>query len=185
MAPSSSTAPNDAAQDQAPASMQERINKLESLVLDLMHQTSPSSYYGSFRHTEKIVSYVSSSHWAAVLDSIVDLRNHLSEEEDTILPVPDLTRANSEIVKPQLFYSGQLDDTVASIISNLPPRPTVDRLLSRYFNDLDIAPRVAHSGQFLAESFGVSGKCISRVDRPHVQHHLPVDASPTNIPNAA
>ncbi|KAM3517821.1 hypothetical protein NHJ13051_008664, partial [Beauveria bassiana] len=195
MAPSSSTAPNDAAQDQAPASMQERINKLESLVLDLMHQTSPSSStspmpplppdrvcqsgthssrldaesetadvsasfrdeslssldYGSFRHTEKIVSYVSSSHWAAVLDSIVDLRNHLSEEEDTILPVPELTRANSEIVKPQLFYSGQLDDTVASIISNLPPRPTVDRLLSRYFNDLDIAPGVVHSGQFLAE----------------------------------
>ncbi|KAM3521881.1 hypothetical protein MY4038_008849 [Beauveria bassiana] len=195
MAPSSSTAPNDTAQDQAPASMQERINKLESLVLDLMHQTSPSSStspmpplppdqvcqsgthssrldaesetadvsasfrdeslssfdYGSFRHTEKIVSYVSSSHWAAVLDSIVDLRNHLSEEEDTILPVPELTRANSEIVKPQLFYSGQLDDTVASIISNLPPRPTVDRLLSGYFNDLDIAPGVVHSGQFLAE----------------------------------
>ncbi|KAM0740598.1 hypothetical protein ACQRIT_005782 [Beauveria bassiana] len=201
MAPSSSTAPNDAAQDQAPASMQERINKLEGLVLDLMHQTSPSSStspmpplppdqvcqsgthssrldagsetadvsasfrdeslssldYGSFRHTEKIVSYVSSSHWAAVLDSIVDLRNHLSEEEDTILPVLELTRANSEIVKPQLFYSGQLDDTVASIISNLPPRPTVDRLLSRYFNDLDIAPGVVHSGQFLAEP-GHEGK---------------------------
>ncbi|KAM3460452.1 hypothetical protein NHJ6243_005947 [Beauveria neobassiana] len=195
MAPSSSTAPNDAAQEQAPASMQDRINKLESLVLDLMHQTSPSSSaspmpplppdqgcqsgthssrldaesktagvsasfhdvspspsdYGSFRHTEKVVSYVSSSHWTAVLDSIIDLRNHLAQEEDTILPVSELTRANSKIVKPQLFYSGQLDDTVASIISNLPPRPTVDRLLSRYFNDLDIAPGVVHSGQFLAE----------------------------------
>ncbi len=102
--------------------------------------TSPSpSDHRSFRHNEKVVSYVSSSHWAAVLDSITDLRNHLAQD-DTKLPVPESTTSQAESVKLQLFYSGQLDDTVASIISYLPPRPTVDRLVSRYFNDLDIAP---------------------------------------------
>ncbi|XWW93081.1 hypothetical protein V2A60_001009 [Cordyceps javanica] len=176
--------------------MQDRINKLESLVLDLMHQGSSSSHtspmpitqhspdpgcqpgrrlsrsdadsetvvvsescrdmspspsdYGSFRHKEKVVSYVSSSHWAAVLDSITDLRNHLAQE-DTTLPVPESMRPRAETVKPQLFYSGQLEDTPASIIGCLPSRSTVDRLVSRYFNDLDIAPGVVHSGQFLTE----------------------------------
>ncbi|ATY61554.1 fungal specific transcription factor domain [Cordyceps militaris] len=191
--------PNDTTPDQAPANMQDRINKLENLVLDLMHQASPSSRtspmpvaqhspseqgcpsathllrldtesetvavsesrrdvspspsdYGSFRHREKVVSYVSSSHWAAVLDSITDLRNHLAQEEDTTLQDAELARPQTEILKPQLFYSGgHLDGTITSIIRCLPPRPTIDRLLSRYFNDLDIAPGVVHSGQFLAE----------------------------------
>ncbi len=31
-------------------------------------------------------------------------------------------------------------ETPASIIKSLPPRPVVDRLVSRYFNVLDIAP---------------------------------------------
>ncbi|KAJ4150246.1 hypothetical protein LMH87_011004 [Akanthomyces muscarius] len=150
-------------QDQARANLQDRINKLESLVLDLMHQansssrspmhgtqpsppapasvaesrldTSPSpSDHRSFRHNEKVVSYVSSSHWAAVLDSITDLRNHLAQD-DTKLPVPESTTSQAESVK----------------LHCLPPRPTVDRLVSRYFNDLDIAPGVVHSGQFLTE----------------------------------
>lgn len=75
---------------------------------------SPSpSDYGSFRNKEKAVSYVSSSHWAAVLDSITDLRNHLAQEEDAALQTPESIRQETETVKPQLFYSGKLDSTVA------------------------------------------------------------------------
>ncbi|KAJ6014617.1 hypothetical protein N7540_009208 [Penicillium herquei] len=44
-----------------------------------------------------------------------------------------------------------MHETSASILKYLPPRHTVDRLVSRYFNSLDIAPGIVHSGKFLRE----------------------------------
>ncbi|KAI3340327.1 fungal-specific transcription factor domain protein [Ustulina deusta] len=139
--------------------MQDRIDQLENLVLGLLHQTAPSSGdhrahlgpspsemdseraiiagsetprdvlltpsdHGSIRIQQTVVNYVSSSHWAAPLASFP---------------------------KPQLFYCRLMYETPASIIKSLPPRPVVDRLVSRYFNVLDIAPGVVHSSHFLRE----------------------------------
>ncbi|EAW07625.1 fungal specific transcription factor domain-containing protein [Aspergillus clavatus NRRL 1] len=178
--------------------MQDRINQLESLVLELMHQTesrpressfedlqhmtpdqrarsnrfdprenleratvvgyetqhdvSPSpSDYGSFRTPETGVNYVSSSHWAAVLDSITDLRNHIARDEEAHPRMLDPVQPPASFPKPQLLYSCAMHETSASILKSLPPRPTVDRLISRYFNVLDIAPGIVHSGKFLRE----------------------------------
>ncbi|KAJ5398468.1 hypothetical protein N7465_008957 [Penicillium sp. CMV-2018d] len=178
--------------------MQDRINRLESLVLKLMHQNksspresplgdlrqatpdqgsrsdrselheklepvtvvgyetqhdvSPSpSDYGSFRTPETSVNYVSSSHWAAVLDSIADLRNHIVQHEEVHPRVLDSVRPPASSPKPQLLYSCARHETSASILKCLPPRPTVDRLISRYFNILDIAPGIVHSGKFLRQ----------------------------------
>ncbi|KAJ5507139.1 hypothetical protein N7527_009282 [Penicillium freii] len=194
--------------------MQDRINRLESLVLKLMHQNesspresplgdlrqatpdqgsrsdrselrgklepitavgyetqhdvSPSpSHYGSFRTPETSVNYVSSSHWAAVLDSITDLRNHIVQDEEVHPRVWDSVRPPASSPKPQLLYSSAMHETSASILKCLPPRPTVDRLISCYFNILDIAPGtmiwiqadltnyrelgIVHSGKFLRQ----------------------------------
>jgi hypothetical protein len=150
--------------------MQTRIDQLESLVLDLMHQNesslrpalqesqsatphtpasihfestpvSPSpSDHGTLSTRSARVSYVGSSHWAAVLDSITELRNHLAQEEDAINLPPDLVSSPTSFSKPQLLYNVTMYETTVSIIKSLPPRSVVDRLVSRYFNVLDIAP---------------------------------------------
>ncbi|KAJ5553395.1 Fungal-specific transcription factor protein [Penicillium frequentans] len=111
---------------------------------------SPSDY-GSIRIQESGVSYVSSSHWAAVLDSIAELRDHLEQDvklRETITydPNPHL------FPSPQLLYSGGCAHvTIESILESIPPRPVVDRLIARYFNDLDMASGVPHTGKFLRE----------------------------------
>ncbi|KAI0506708.1 fungal-specific transcription factor domain protein [Xylaria bambusicola] len=116
------------------------------------HDTSPTlSEHGSIRIQHTVISYVSSSHWAAVLDGITDLRNYFAQEEDPHTQASDPVQPLVGFPKPQLFYSGLKCETSASILKSLPSRPVVDRLVSRYFNILDIAPGVVHSGQFLRE----------------------------------
>ncbi|KAI1428753.1 fungal-specific transcription factor domain protein [Xylaria sp. FL1777] len=163
------------------AGLQDRIDQLENLVLGLMHQTAPSSGdhsahlspsppekdleqaktrrdvsetpsdHGIIRIQQTTVSYVSNSHWAAVLDSITDLRSHFAQEEETHPQASDPLQPSTGFPKPQLLYSCLMYETPASIVKSLPPRPVVDRLVSRYFNVLDIAPGVTHSGHFLRE----------------------------------
>ena len=166
--------------------LQDRINQLESLVLNLMRQsqttpssaaspledpahphysTSPSrsgngserpaavtseepqrevspspSDYGSIRIQRTGISYVSSAHWAAVLDSIADLRTHFAQEDATHSRSSDFIQSQANFPKPQLLYYSLALETQASILDSIPPRPVVDRLVSRYFNVLDIAP---------------------------------------------
>ncbi|KAI1117106.1 fungal-specific transcription factor domain protein [Nemania sp. NC0429] len=109
------------------------------------------SDHGSIRIQQMVVSYVNSSHWAAILDSITDLRTHFAQEEEPHPPASDPLQPLSSCPKPQLLYSGLKYENPASIVKALPPRPVVDRLISRYFNILDIAPGIVHSGQFLRE----------------------------------
>ncbi|KAJ5713463.1 fungal specific transcription factor domain protein [Penicillium malachiteum] len=90
--------------------------------------TSPSpSDYGSFRTSEAGVNYVSSSHWAAVLDSITDLRDHITQDDEAYPKVLDPAPPSTSFPKPQLLYSCALHESSASILSSLPPRPIVDR----------------------------------------------------------
>ncbi|KAI0970659.1 fungal-specific transcription factor domain protein [Xylaria arbuscula] len=109
------------------------------------------SDHGSIRVQHTVVSYVNSSHWAAILDSITDLRNHLAQEEETHPRASDSLQPPASFPKPQLLYSCLMYENPAAIIKSLPPRPVVDRLVSRYFNVLDIAPGVVHNSQFLRE----------------------------------
>ncbi|KAH8707654.1 fungal-specific transcription factor domain protein [Phaeosphaeriaceae sp. PMI808] len=113
---------------------------------------SPSpSDYGSISIRHARLNYVGSSHWAAILDSIVELRNHFAQEEGALDQTPDPVLPPTSFPKPQLLYSGLAYETTFSIIKSIPPRPVVDRLVSRYFNVLDIAPGVVHSTYFLRE----------------------------------
>ncbi|MCJ1403546.1 hypothetical protein MMC11_006769 [Xylographa trunciseda] len=96
--------------------------------------SSPSDY-GSIRIGESGVSYVSSAHWAAVLDSIAELRDHFEQEYESQALIPDTVQPQTNFPSPSLLYTGcPIDVTPASILESLPPRPVVDRLISRYFN---------------------------------------------------
>ena len=104
-------------------------------------QVPPSpSDYGSIRIRESSVSYVGNAHWAAVLDNIAELRDHFEREDEAHAQCMDPSRLQATIPpRPQLLYDCSANGTLTSIIDSLPPRPVVDRLVSRYFNDLDVA----------------------------------------------
>jgi hypothetical protein len=119
----------------------ENLDRSTVLEYDTQHDVSPSlSDYGSFRTPETSVNYVNSSHWAAILDSITDLRNHITRDEEAYPMVLGTVRPPASFPKPKLLYSCGMYESSASILKSLPPRPTVDRLISRYFNIIDIAP---------------------------------------------
>uniref|UniRef100_A0A0D2YG62 Xylanolytic transcriptional activator regulatory domain-containing protein n=1 Tax=Fusarium oxysporum (strain Fo5176) TaxID=660025 RepID=A0A0D2YG62_FUSOF len=102
----------DAAQ-QPRVTTQDRIRHLESLVFDLMQQSSVNqgqhgggtpcspvgstrspvdtavttpADYGSMQSTGGGANYVGSSHWAAVLDGIAELKDHFDNEEEASHP---------------------------------------------------------------------------------------------------
>lgn len=103
---------------------------------------SPSpSDYGSIRLKGSGVSYVSSAHWTAVLDSIDELRDHFEQEDNSQVVASDAIQSQVSFPSPQLLYGGcPLHVTPALILNSVPNRPVVDRLVARYFNVLDMAP---------------------------------------------
>ncbi|CAG9993098.1 unnamed protein product [Clonostachys byssicola] len=94
-------------------------------------------------------SYVGSVHWAAVLDSISDLRDHYEEEEEArMLATNDHGHLQSP--GPRLLYE-PIQTTKEDLISLIPPRPVVDRMIARYFNAQGVVPSILHSVHFLRE----------------------------------
>lgn len=81
--------------------------------------------------------YVGGTHWAAILDGIADLREHFEREEDMRLIKDD---ADIPKTPDTLLLYGCKPASRAEIEAALPPRPVVDRFISRYFNLLDLAP---------------------------------------------
>ncbi|KAF4496754.1 transcriptional regulatory [Fusarium agapanthi] len=161
---------------------QERIRHLESLVFDLMQQSSVSQGQhgggtpyspvgstrspvdtavatmgadsGSMRSTGGGANYVVSSHWAAVLDGIAELKDHFDiEEEAAYSDAQGAESPAAEVTGPQLLYGcpkpASKDEILASILSR--SRPVVDRLVSRYFNSFEMSPAVLHNVEFLKE----------------------------------
>ncbi|KAI1140110.1 hypothetical protein F5Y05DRAFT_377241 [Hypoxylon sp. FL0543] len=115
------------------------------------HATSPTpSEYGSMRMYSHGANYVSSVHWAAVLDSISELKDHYEkekEEEVSLFATADYVPRSGP--GPRLLYE-PVQATKADILASIPARPVVDRLVSRYFNAHGVAS-VLHSGKFLRE----------------------------------
>ncbi|RYP40257.1 hypothetical protein DL767_001800 [Monosporascus sp. MG133] len=114
----------------------------------------PPSDCGSIKVRKSGVSYVSSAHWAAVLDSIAELRQHFAEEDEAYARIPDPIQSQASLARPELFYSSSTHISHAEILHAIPPRPVVDRLVSRYFNVVDLATGIVHSGKFLREYEG-------------------------------
>ncbi|KIM92882.1 hypothetical protein OIDMADRAFT_173659 [Oidiodendron maius Zn] len=96
------------------------------------------------------VKYVGSVHWAAVLDSISELKDYYEEEEEARMLATD-GHAPYSSPGPRLFYQ-PIQATKNDILASIPARPAVDRMVARYFNIQNTAPiSVLHSGHFLRE----------------------------------
>jgi hypothetical protein len=86
--------------------------------------------------------YVSGDHWAAILESIEDLKDHVSREQEDGTSIGDADGATSVGTMKQhalLLYASAHHASREEIIDGLPPRNVIDRLLSCYFNRLGLA----------------------------------------------
>jgi hypothetical protein len=83
-------------------------------------------------------NYVGSAHWAAVLDGIAELKDHLDNEESR--HSEDLDSPYPTITGPQLLYGCPKPADKDEILSSIPTRSVVDRLVSRYFNSFEMSP---------------------------------------------
>ncbi|KAF5268855.1 hypothetical protein FOXYS1_233 [Fusarium oxysporum] len=73
-------------------------------------------------------SYVGSVHWAAVLDSISELRDHYEEQEEArLLATNDHLFLHSP--GPRLLYE-PVQTTKADLLASVPARPVVDRMVA-------------------------------------------------------
>lgn len=101
---------------------------------------SSSSGHGSMKFDDSGAKYVGSSHWAAVLDGIADLKGHLEREDDAdvfqIAPDSFCPGPNP----PQLLSGYTQHLSKEGILASIPARSVVDRLLSRYFNSFEVSP---------------------------------------------
>lgn len=88
------------------------------------------------------VSYVGGAHWATVLDSIAELKEHLDWELDDSQSVATAEESlpGSPVTGPLLLCGPPRRTTREEILASVPPRPVVDRWISKYFNALDMAP---------------------------------------------
>lgn len=99
---------------------------------------------GSMRVSASELHYVGGEHWAAILDSIADLRDHFDREEQLRLAIsPDQVQddtgegGNDDIHASShslLLYGNFQPASHAEILAALPPKDAVDRYISRYFN---------------------------------------------------
>lgn len=94
-------------------------------------------------------NYVGSFHWAAVLDSISDLREHYEDEEEArVLAANDQMLHQS--LGPRILYE-PVQTTKQDILAVIPARPAADRMVARYFNAQGVVPETLHRGKFLRE----------------------------------
>lgn len=86
--------------------------------------------------------YVSGDHWAAILESIEDLKDHFSREQEdnpSIGRADDVTSILATKKHALLLYTSGHHASREEIIAGMPPRNVVDRHLSCYFNRLGLA----------------------------------------------
>lgn len=101
---------------------------------------------GSMHISATELSYVGSNHWAAIADSIADLRDYV-DRGDHLRPVDnhedasggrDYDRQTPKRSSRALLLYGCQPVSHAEMLAAMPPRMTVDRYVSRYFNRMDL-----------------------------------------------
>lgn len=123
--------------------------------LDLIcgDKSSPSES-GALKVQGSGLKYMSSAHWAAVLDSIAELRDQFEQEDRFQAEEQEESShsINPRSPGPHLLYAAWSPNiTRVSILECLPPRPVVDRLVYRYFNTVVVASGFPHSAKFRRE----------------------------------
>jgi hypothetical protein len=127
--------PFQATPDTSPSAGPEGTTPLASADEDTECTTAE---HGSIRIQAHGVTYVSSVHWAAVLHSISELKGHYEKEEEVRMigngdHVPRCSPG------PRLLYE-PVYATKADILTSMPTRAAVDRIIARYFIAQGVTP---------------------------------------------
>ena len=125
-------------QQPGPDTDPDQINSLDPVTSTAVDTRSEC---GSMCVSASEFRYVGGDHWAAILDSIADLKDHFDREEHLrLVNSPDQIHDDSHNRTPHalLLYGTRLASSRAEIIAALPPKSATDRYISRYFNRLDL-----------------------------------------------
>ncbi|KAJ0158103.1 putative transcriptional regulatory protein C1F7.11c [Colletotrichum tanaceti] len=156
--------------------LQQRIQKLEGMVQDLVrmglsssqardrtapgptkHPTVPTptnSEPGSSGHSPAPLppdgqdAYYGATHWTALLQHIREIQTAL-EPDPTVLPEPPEGGACS--IGPDFLFGAVVAVSLPEVLSSLPPRQDLDKLLSVYFHARFSAAPFIHVGRFQRE----------------------------------
>ncbi|GAB1313400.1 hypothetical protein MFIFM68171_03610 [Madurella fahalii] len=160
--PNSSPTP-DLAPGPSPGPSSRAMNtpaETNSRVKDTCTSAEVRSECGSMRVSASELRYVGGDHWAAILDSIADLKDHFDREEqlqlaqdghDAVDGDDDSCMMGPRSSHALLLYGCRLPVSRAEILAGLPPKSAVDRYVSRYFNRLDLVHSIIHGPSFLRE----------------------------------
>ncbi|CAH0050414.1 unnamed protein product [Clonostachys solani] len=109
---------------------------------------------GSISAAATELPYIGDDHWAAILESISELKHQVDRDEQTRMDDtvedgnPPMRRRSPHAL---LLYGCPRARSREEILSALPPKPAVDRYVSFYFNHLSLAYSILHSPSFLRE----------------------------------
>lgn len=153
---------------------QERLRHLEQLVMRMVDNTASSSSpttssndaattIGSEAGDSSIVKeghlqvgasesrYVGSTHWAAILENIQELKTALGADHASGTELDESKDVEEQQDSEDLFASTAHLSLAQILAQSLPPRLQVDRRLSTYFNARYMVGPCLHAGQFQRE----------------------------------
>ncbi|KAF2757408.1 hypothetical protein EJ05DRAFT_388826 [Pseudovirgaria hyperparasitica] len=114
------------------------------------YHRSTLSAFGKLKVSAEKTSYVSGSHWSAILDEIKEVRTFFEDEED----VPEDMPYDAD---PRTNGGGQISFGTAKIytkeqlIDMIPPKDEADRLVALWFNSSDPFLYALHAPTFQKE----------------------------------
>ncbi|KPM42527.1 hypothetical protein AK830_g4060 [Neonectria ditissima] len=115
---------------------------------EVVHGLPMNEPVGRMHFSGSQTSYLSDEHWAAVLDDIAEVKEFFEQHEASEVH----SEANStSSIGPELLFSSFEPPTQEDILSSMPHRLIVDRLISRYFNSEDGASVIIHTPTFQKE----------------------------------
>lgn len=116
---------------------------------DQMESNSQVESLGKLTKGKNKTSFVGSGHWEAILEDIAELKNHFDEgHERNDEHISNAHEPND--FEPRILLGPQNHASRAEIMSSIPTRPICDRLISRYFNSMDVAPSMSIHSQKLS-----------------------------------
>lgn len=113
-------------------------------------ESKSASDFGHMRLQKNTSSYVESDHWTAILEEISDLKDMANEEAAYGYEPPE--EDAQRLPGADLFFLDTYPTTKMELIAALPPRPTVDSMVAKYFKGADMPiTLIIHRGVFFKQ----------------------------------
>ncbi|KAL8722749.1 MAG: hypothetical protein Q9225_000810 [Loekoesia sp. 1 TL-2023] len=114
-------------------------------------QHPSSDMSGRIRLENRETSFVSGTHWTAILDGIAELKDRFEDSEEQSCSNSEMELWQSPTERPTLLFGANTYATKHEILSSIPSRAVANKLVSSFFNAMDMAPVVVHGPSFLKE----------------------------------